>query len=245
MAAPFPKLRLLLSIALRRIQYTLRGMRASRFSVTFEMSNKVVEDDHLRPAKLHNPLEDEKLLHLVETPANNPTGTDISSTHYTPDSTREHETRELPKFGGRMLDSLPPRLPVEHHSSAGLDSLNTIPFSNASVWTKYVRKHQIELDGLVIIAQEKRPLGNRVLIRHISKENLDQKIRLLAQFRRKSVFLKTSEVFRSGPTVHAVCEYVDLTLLHLLGCPRFATEKEVAAIAGQGRRLCRLCLCAR
>jgi hypothetical protein len=80
-----------------------------------------------------------------------------------------------------------------------------------------VRKHQIELDGLVTIAQEKRPPGNRVLIRHISKEKLDQKMRVLAQFRRKPFFLKTSEVFHSGPTVHVVCEYVENDdMLHMI-----------------------------
>jgi hypothetical protein len=39
-------------------------------------------------------------------------------------------------------------------------------------------KAQIELDGLVTVAQEETPPGNRVLIRHISKESLDQKMRV-------------------------------------------------------------------
>jgi hypothetical protein len=33
--------------------------------------------------------------------------------------------------------------------------------------------------------------------------------------------------------VDIVCEYMDLSLEHILGVPRFPTEKEVAAIVGQ------------
>jgi hypothetical protein len=137
-----------------------------------------------------------------------------------------------PKFG------LPPKLPVEHHRSAGLDSLNTIALSTAPIWTKYKRGHQIVLNDLVIVAQGTKPPRGRVLVRQINKENLDRKMRLLAQLRRTSFFLKASEVFRSGQTIYVVCEYVDLNLDHLLACPRVATEEEIAAIAGQVSRLC-------
>jgi hypothetical protein len=148
------------------------------------------------------------------------------------ETTLRRRLGKSPKFG------LPPKLPVEHHLSAGLDSLNTIPLSTTPIWTKYKRRHQIVLNDLIIVAQETNPPRGRVLIRQINKENLDRKMRLLAQLRRKSFFLNSSEVFRSGQTIYVVCEYVDLTLVHLLGCPRLATEEEVAAIAGQGSRLC-------
>lgn len=44
-------------------------------------------------------------------------------------------------------------------------------------------------------------------------------------------------VFLSGTVVDIVCEYMDLSLEHILGAPRFPTEKEVAAIVGQGGEL--------
>src|ERR1700712_4502789 len=118
-----------------------------------------------------------------------------------------------PKFG------LSPKLPLEHHRSAGLDSLNTIPLSTTPIWTKYKRGHQIMLNDFVIVAQKTKSPGGRVLVRQIDKENLDRKIRLLVQWRRKSFFLESSEVFRSGQTIYVICEYVDLTLDHLLACP--------------------------
>lgn len=130
--------------------------------------------------------------------------------------------------------SKPPRLPLEIHSSLGRESLNTIQTSNFSVWTIYVQKYEIALNGLVSVAQRKETLGNHVLVRQTSKERLYRKLRLLAQFRRKPYFLQSFEVFISDSTVDIVCDYIDLTLLHILGNPRFPTENEVAAIAGQG-----------
>jgi hypothetical protein len=93
------------------------------------------------------------------------------------------------------------------------------------------------LNGLVDIAKGKEPLGSRVLVRQTSNQRLDGKLRILAQFRRQPYFVQTIEVFLSDSMVDVVCEYVDLTLLHILACPRFPTEKEVAAIAGQGSYL--------
>ena len=157
--------------------------------------------------------------------------------HNAPEATAsENEPRYLSKVGQRR-GRLPPRLPLEPHTSTEAESLNTIPSSNASVWTKYVQKHQLELNGLVDIAKGKEPLGNRVLVRQTSNQRLDGKLRTLAQFRRQPYFVQTFEVFLSGTMVDVVCEYVDLTLLHILGCPRFPTEEEVAAIAGQGSNL--------
>jgi hypothetical protein len=40
-------------------------------------------------------------------------------------------------------------------------------------------------------------------------------------------------VFLSKTVMDIVCEYMDLSLEQILGAPRFPTEKEVAAIAGQ------------
>ncbi len=131
----------------------------------------------------------------------------------------------------------PPRLPLEIHLSLAGESLNTIRKSNCSVWTMYVQKHEIALNGLVSVAQRKEALGSRVLVRQTSKERLYRKLRLLAQFRRKPYFLQPFEVFVSDSTVDIVCDYVDLTLLHILGNPRLPTENEVAAIAGQGSLL--------
>jgi hypothetical protein len=97
--------------------------------------------------------------------------------------------------------------------------------------------HELEIGGTVNITEKKGSLSGRVLIRRISNMGLDYKIRLLTQLRRRPYFLKTIGVFLSGTVVDIVCEYIDLTLKHILGAPRFPTKKEVAAIIGQGGQL--------
>ena len=130
----------------------------------------------------------------------------------------------------------PPRLPVSLQSSGPGESLNTIRQSNSSVWTKYIQGHDMDWDGdgLVLVAQCEAPSGKQVLVRQASKEGLYHKLRLLAQFRRQTYFPETFEVFISGSMMDIVCEYVDFALVHILRCPRLPTEKEAAAIAGQG-----------
>ena len=135
----------------------------------------------------------------------------------------------------------PPPLPLDICSSGPGESLNTIQQSNRSVWTKYTRKYEMGWDGLAYVAQREEPLGKRVLVRQASKEGIYHKLRLLAQFRRKPYFPEAFEVFFSGSMMNIVCEYVDLALVRILRCPRFPTEKEAAAIAGQGSLLYTLC----
>jgi hypothetical protein len=105
------------------------------------------------------------------------------------------------------------------------------------VWTKYRQKDEIELNRRVSVAQANDRLGASVLVRQISKERLYRKLRILAQFRRQPYFPKTFEIFFSDSIVDVVCEYVELTLRHIFEALRFPTEKEIAAIAGQGSLL--------
>jgi hypothetical protein len=124
-------------------------------------------------------------------------------------------------------------LPLEAHSSRDEEPLNSLSLSHSPVWTSYTQKREIELNGVVPVAEANDPLASRVLVRQMSKEKLDGNLRLLTQFRRQPHFPETFEAFLSGSLMHIVCEYVDLTLLHILGSPRFPTEKGVASIPGQ------------
>jgi hypothetical protein len=105
------------------------------------------------------------------------------------------------------------------------------------VWSQYTKMHELEMGSTVNIAEKKGPLSGRVLIRQTSNMGLDNKIRLLTQLHQRPHFLETTGVFLSGTVMDIVCEYMDLSLEHILGVPRFPTEKEVAAIAGQGSNL--------
>jgi hypothetical protein len=147
------------------------------------------------------------------------------------------QEREIPELLRTNAKIIPPKLPLEVHSSMFGESLNTIPQSSSSVWTKYRQKDEIELNGRVSIAQANDSLGACVLVRQMSKERLYRKLRILAQFRRQPYFPKTFEIFFSDSMVDVVCEYVELTLRHIFEALRFPTEKEVAAIAGQGSLL--------
>jgi hypothetical protein len=147
------------------------------------------------------------------------------------------QERKIPEFLRTYAKILPPKLPLEVHSSRVGESLNTIPQSNSSVWTKYLQKDEIELNGPVSVAQENGRLGTCVLVRQMSNERLYRKLRILAQFRRQRYFPKTIEIFISGSMVDVVCEYVDLNLLHISGSLRIPTEKELAAIGGQESHL--------
>jgi hypothetical protein len=130
-----------------------------------------------------------------------------------------------------------PSLPLEVRDRAAAESLDAIPRFESSVWSQYTKMHELEMGGTVNIAEKKGPLSGRVLIRRTSNMGLDYKIRLLTQLRRRPYFLETMGVFLSGTVVDIVCEYMDLSLEHILGAPRFPTEKEVAAIVGQGGQL--------
>lgn len=135
----------------------------------------------------------------------------------------------------------PPRLPLAVHSSKDGESLNTLPSSTSSVWTKYTQCRVIRLNALIGVAKRIGFPEDVVLIRQTSKERLYAKGRLLAQFRQQPFFLKTFEIFYSSLTVDIVCEFVELSLLHLVDYARLPTQKEVVAIAGQASRL-RPCL---
>ncbi|KAK5044693.1 hypothetical protein LTR84_010585 [Exophiala bonariae] len=134
------------------------------------------------------------------------------------------EERKIPEFPRTYAKILPPKLPLEVHSSRVNEFISV---------TKYLQKDEIELNGLVSVAQENGRLGTCVLVRQMSNESLYRELRILAQFRRQRYFPKTIEIFFSGSMVDVVCEYVDLNLLHISESLRIPTEKELAAIGGQ------------
>src|SRR4051794_1926752 len=95
------------------------------------------------------------------------------------------QERKIPELLRTTAKIIPPKLPLEAHSSILSESLNTIPQSSSSVWTKYRQKDEIELNRRVSVAQANDRLGASVLVRQISKERLYRKLRILAQFRRQ------------------------------------------------------------
>jgi hypothetical protein len=81
-------------------------------------------------------------------------------------------------MGHERVKSVPPRLPLEIYKSTGVHSLNTIPSSQFSVWTKYVQIGHIDLNVLIIVAERKEPSHSIVLVRQTKREKLDRKLRI-------------------------------------------------------------------
>ena len=101
---------------------------------------------------------------------------------------------------------------------------------------RYEKLYELELNRMVDVAEMKGPTTELCIIRRISRDDSDSKIQLLDQLREQKFFVACHEIFVSEAHVHLVCEFLDLTLLHILGAPVFPTERQIAAIAGQARR---------
>ena len=70
------------------------------------------------------------------------------------------------------------------------------------------------------------------MVRQVSTIKLDRKAQLFRQLRGQ-YFLTCFEMFQSGPMADLVFEYMDLSLLQILGAPLFPAEKHIVAIAAQ------------
>ena len=130
--------------------------------------------------------------------------------------------------------SMFPDLPLQVHPTAIGSAAMPIPQHHASPWTRYEVRYKIDLNGMVTVVERKGNLTQLVTVRQTFKTDLDRKVRLLNQLRGHRSFVACIELFLSDSIVHIVGEFMDLTLLHVLGARGFPTEKQVAAIAGQG-----------
>ena len=130
--------------------------------------------------------------------------------------------------------SMFPDLPLQVHPTAIGSSSMPIPQHHASPWTRYEERYQIDLNGMVTVVEGKGALAQLVTVRQIPKTDLDRKVRLLNQLRGHRSFVACIELFLSDSIMQIVSEFMDFTLLHVLATAVFPTEKQVAAIAGQG-----------
>jgi hypothetical protein len=191
------------------------------------ISRPLTDLEPWRGASLSEDLDNEPQIYssperVIEKPASESKGTGKL--------VRKKRKIEAPRSANQLT---PPPLPLEVRARTAAESLDAIPRFESSVWSQYTQMHELEMGGTVNIAEKKGPLSSRVLIRRTSNMGLDNKIRLLTQLHQRPYFLETTGVFLSDTVVDIVCEYMDLSLEHILGVPRFPTEKEVAAIVGQ------------
>lgn len=128
-------------------------------------------------------------------------------------------------------------LPLRARPPPALTVLSSIDENAGSVWDKYTKCFEIELGQKYIVAQRQTGSRQLFLIRKTERNNPDGTIRLLRQLRAHRGFVACFEVFvSSSPAdLDMVCEYVDLTLLHIMQVQVFPSETQVAAATGQVR----------
>ena len=157
-------------------------------------------------------------------------------------SAKIHRKRKRGNGHASESASMFPDLPLQVETPTMIgSSMIPIPQHRASPWTRYQEKYKVDLNGMVTVAESRGTSNKLVTVRQTSNVDLDRKIRLLTQLRKCPSFVACIELFLSDSIVHIVGEFMDLTLLHVLGVPVFLSEKEVAAIAGQGSALLFIC----
>ena len=125
-----------------------------------------------------------------------------------------------------------PRVPFPIRSSTGSHDNFGVLHTDVSVWTKFDRIYQLEMNGPVVVAERRSRPGELAMVRQISNTELDRKRRNLQQLRQPH-FAACFDIFQFEGQVSLVCEYMDLSLLHLVAAPTFPTEKHIRAIVAQ------------
>jgi hypothetical protein len=122
----------------------------------------------------------------------------------------------------------------EHQVDQGpTDSQRYMQHRRGSVWAQYKQCFELELNGKVDIAVPRASTPKLVVIRRAATSDFNRQANELLQIMKQPYFAKCFEVFGSVSSPYFVCEYLSLTLGHLLAVPTFPTEVEVRAIAGQ------------
>jgi hypothetical protein len=124
------------------------------------------------------------------------------------------------------------RLPLEIRSETRMETSLGVPEQDISVWDKYDKVYEVDLMGTVTVAERRPPSLGLVMVRQVSTIELDRKVKLFRQLRGQ-YFLTCFEMFESGLLADLVFEYMDLSLLQILGAPLFPAEKHIVAIAAQ------------
>ena len=128
------------------------------------------------------------------------------------------------------------------HQDLSADSKRYMQQRRGSIWAKYRQCFELELNGKVDVVVPRAVSPELLIVRRAATTNVSCQTKTLVQLMEQPFFARCFEVFGSASSPYLVCEYLSLTLGHILGLPLLPTEVEVAAIAGQvrcGMRKCR------
>ena len=105
-----------------------------------------------------------------------------------------------------------------------------------SPWKTYNKEYQIELGGLVTVAERKYPASGLIVVKELLGPSAESKLSMLRRIPdaiQSPYFVSWVEVFHFENVLHVISEYMTVSLLQIVAAPRYPRENHVAAIIGQ------------
>lgn len=105
-----------------------------------------------------------------------------------------------------------------------------------SPWKTYNKEYQVELGGLVTVAERKHPGYGLVVVKELSGPSSESKLKMLRSITtiiQSGYFVSCVEVFNFENVLHVIFEHMTISLLQIVAAPRCPHENHVAAIIGQ------------
>jgi hypothetical protein len=132
----------------------------------------------------------------------------------------------------------PPRLPIKVRLPELLRTHEPLSLSydlaEASHEVNFGSGIKPNSEDNIVIAKRKSPNSSLVMIRRIRNTNNDFDAELLGNLRGEHFWI-CLEICEHGGGFNLIFEYMELSLVQILGTPLRRTDKEVAAIAAQVR----------
>lgn len=107
-----------------------------------------------------------------------------------------------------------------------------IPVKHESPWKTYKKGYELKLDKYITVAVHLFPRSGKVAIKEYARSEAEQNCEMLNTVRHVR-FIKALELFEWDQTCYAVFEHVFVSLVQVVACPAYPTERQLAAILGQ------------
>lgn len=123
------------------------------------------------------------------------------------------------------------------HQNASTQPRECLRRYQTSVWDAYRKHFDVKLNGPVEVAVRRADPSMLVIVRQAAATDIRSRGKELTRLMKQPYFVQCWELYAADPVPHLVCEYMSISLVHVVGLPVFPSEAELAAIAGQvGRR---------
>jgi hypothetical protein len=109
-----------------------------------------------------------------------------------------------------------------------------IPVKHESPWKTYKKGYELKLDKYITVAAHLFPHSGKVAIKEYARSEAERNLEMLNTVRHVR-FIRALELFEWDQTCYAVFEHVFVSLVQVVACPAYPTERQLAAILGQVR----------